>query len=1013
MKYPYVMLLVIFCLISYQSISQKLHFQSYASAQGLSQNSIYSIAQTRDGFMWFGTQDGMNRFDGQQFTTYVPAASNYKEFSKFSKMITALYADNNDQLWVGSTQEIALYNRYTNKFILPASIYPGFSMPKDPWIVKIAEDRNGNIWILTTKSGIFCYSKKLKKMLPIVWEGKIPGNIISWTCDSGGNVLVASETEIFQLKDNIFHPIGLKKILTSVVLKLSDICMVNDQLWVTNASNIFIFTPNNHDSYSLSSFAKIYKGERMPSDPRLIHQSDVNTVWIGSRSNGVIRIDLEKKTFQNSEESGGDYALKKPFILSIFTNVQGITWIGISGAGLAKYDSQKSQINLWQNYPTLHNPLPDNMLLSLFTEDDTSFYIGTLTGGLMYKNTQTGYYQYFQPDSFSPNSAESKNIYGIIAGENNLIWLATWGGLFSFDKHSKQFIQYTDPTDSRTKELCALIRLKKQNKILTGGYANGLRLFDINTKKWERCKDIDHILDKYVMRVRYMKEMEDGNIYMSTEAQSLVCYNYISGKFTFFPALQKISGTSRYFSFDNENLWIATDDGLIQVKAKTMQIIKIWSTRNGLSNDYIYAVVPDSSGRVWLSSNAGINVLDYKSGFCKKFTEGDGLQSMEFNTAACLKDSKGRIWFGGINGLNMVEPKQTYDNNFSPAPLIINIQVMNNNLKGVVETPYIRSITLPYSKNFISLEFQAPNYSQSENIIYEHTLIGVDTGWIRNGSRNYVSYTQLSPGNYKFRVRSANANYVWSKETTELIINIIPPWYRTWWFYVTSMATLMYLLYAFYQFRLRQIKNLEQVRNRISRDLHDDIGSTLSSINILSQMAGKNALENSADKTTDIMEKINERSQRLLDNMSDIVWSIKPENDSLEELLTRMRQYATDILESKGIDYTIDFPKEKLEYKFSLEVKNNLYLIFKEAVNNLCKYAQCQHAYLSLSINHKIMTVLIRDDGIGFSTDIPAIGNGGNGLKNMRQRAAEIKAQLLIESTPGEGTSVSLLYRLL
>lgn len=206
---------------------------------------------------------------------------------------------------------------------------------------------------------------------------------------------------------------------------------------------------------------------------------------------------------------------------------------------------------------------------------------------------------------------------------------------------------------------------------------------------------------------------------------------------------------------------------------------------------------------------------------------------------------------------------------------------------------------------------------------------------------------------------------------------------------------------------------IEKVRSSISRDLHDDIGSTLSSINILSRMAKKNASVNSDLSTTDALEKINERSQRLLNNMSDIVWSIKPENDSIEELLSRMRQYATDMLESRDIDYTIDFPNEKLDYKFPLEVKNNLYLIFKEAVNNLCKYAQCRNAQLTIHLDNKIFTMQVQDDGIGFNADSPTHTYGGNGLKNMRQRATEIKAELLIESAVGEGTMITLLYRLL
>ena len=208
--------------------------------------------------------------------------------------------------------------------------------------------------------------------------------------------------------------------------------------------------------------------------------------------------------------------------------------------------------------------------------------------------------------------------------------------------------------------------------------------------------------------------------------------------------------------------------------------------------------------------------------------------------------------------------------------------------------------------------------------------------------------------------------------------------------------------------KLKRSIVIERMRTRLSRDLHDDIGSTLSSINILSQMAKHNAPESSDSKTTDALEKINERSQRLLDNMSDIVWSIKPENDTLDEMLIRMRQYATGMLESKGIDYTIDFPTEKTDIKLPLEVKNNIYLIFKEAVNNLCKYAQCRQANLTLRIENKKMTMIIQDDGIGFYTDTKAFDNGGNGLKNMRQRAAEIKATLEITSRSGKGTKLGL-----
>ena len=197
---------------------------------------------------------------------------------------------------------------------------------------------------------------------------------------------------------------------------------------------------------------------------------------------------------------------------------------------------------------------------------------------------------------------------------------------------------------------------------------------------------------------------------------------------------------------------------------------------------------------------------------------------------------------------------------------------------------------------------------------------------------------------------------------------------------------------------------MERMRSRLSRDLHDDIGSTLSSINILSRTA-QNNLKQTDEKTKAALEKINERSQRLLDNMSDIIWNINPGNDTIEEVMSRMREYATTLLEAKNIDYTFDFPKEKMDCKLSMEVKNNMYLIFKEAVNNLSKYSRCTNAKLSLTFDEKNIHLKIQDNGIGFNQD--EIKHRG-GLSNMQHRAEEIKGLIKINSEPGKGTDVEL-----
>ncbi len=958
--------------------------------------------------MWFGTQDGINRFDGRNFINISPFisddSSNIADFGRFSKMVTALYADDNDWLWVGTTQEIALYNRYTNKFILVNDIYKGFVLPKDMWIKKITGDKTSNIWILTQNGGLFCYNRKLGKMISFNWPPGVAGKINLFCSEDAGNVWAGSETELYQLKGRNFLPVGLQKKLGSHIIVMADIALVNHQPWcIINGAEIAMLQTGDKEQYRVSFFAETFKGKKFLTDARLIHQSDANTVWIGSRSEGLIKANIAAKAFENAAASGSGYALKKQFILSFFTNRQQITWIGLSGGGIAKYDLQKVQFGLWRNETLPGMPSPDNMMLSVFSDNDTDFYMGTLYAGLLHINIQTGTRTYYQPPVYQYDATGSKNIYNIIAGENNLLWMATWGGLYSFDKITKQFARYSNPADEQTKELCALVKLRHENVLLTGGYRGGLRLFNLHTKKWEKCRDEDKILDKRMLRVRYMQESDDGNIYMSTEAQNLVRYNYVTGTFTFFPGLQRISGVSRYFAFDGAYTWIATDDGLIQADKTTMQIIKVWNTANLLPNNVIYAVMPDNYGRVWISSNAGLSLLDYRAGICKNFTEDDGLQGMEFNTASCYSDKKGRLWFGGVNGLNMVNPDLSAGNQYAPAPLITSISVMNSPYHTDTALPYLHTITLPYAKNFISFEFQSPDFSQSENIIYQYQLKGVDTGWVNNGTRNYVSYTQLNPGHYTLYLRSANNNGVWSRKAAALSITITPPWFKTWWFYTALVLITAWAIYLLFRYRLNQVRKVERMRQHISADLHDDIGASLTSINILSQLSQQQKIDNTT--RNEYLQKINEQTADVTDALRDIVWSINPKNDRLDIILARMKRYAAELLESKHITYRFETNIGSAGETLDAGIRQNFYLVFKEAVNNLAKYSGATDVIIKVTKQPSILNLFIADNGQGFDA-INIVK--GNGIDNMQKRAEAMEAKLHVDSTPGGGTVITL-----
>lgn len=956
--------------------------------------------------MWFGTQDGLNRFDGRQFTTIRSNCARNDSSCNFifgiSKMITALLADSRDQLWVGTTNGVVIYNRYKNLFVKPESIYTGFKIPGPMNVKEIKEDRMGYIWIVDNDNRFYCYNASAKKMENMSWQGDSSDRLAAITVDSAGKTWVSTDKEVYYLSQRSFKPINLNKKLGRSDFTINTIIFIQNRLWVLmNGNEIVILQNPSDDNSIISSFENEFGKQVSFTDARLIHQSDSNTVWIGTRSKGIIKLNLATKSAVNAVASSASNSLKSNFILSFFSNSQHITWIGMSG-GLAKYDLQKMQFSLWRNEPKDNLSIPDNRVFSIYIDNDKKMYCGTLYDGLMRKDIQTGQYDYYQPFTKKYEENSAKNIYEIIAGENNSLWMATWAGLYNFDKTSDRFQQYINPDDERTTQLCSIIKLKSKKAILAGGYKGGLAVFNLDTKKWELPNDKSGVLKNKTFRVRYMREFDNGDVYMSTEAQGFMKYNYLTGEFTFYPPLQRVSGTSRHFWFANEFYWIATDDGLIQTSSKDFSIIKVWTTLDGLPNDVIYAVVPDNHGRIWISTNNGLAAIYPSLSICKKFTVEDGLQDSEFNTAACYKTADGKIWFGGVNGLNLVDPELTKTESYTAAPLITSIRIMNEPYVSDTSVTYLHSLQLPFNKNFISFEFQSPVYSQTENAIYEYKLEGVDTGWVQNGTRNFVNYTQIAPGNYRFLIRSANSNYEWSRETILSII-IHPPWYKTWWFITSISLMILFGLYTAYRFRINQVRKMERMRQRISADLHDDIGSSLTTINILSKLAIDEGPE--SNKRNIYLQDINEQTASVTESLRDIVWSINPENDKIEDIIDRMKRYAGQLLESKNIFYELRIDKEWNGLSLDLLARQNLYLIFKEAINNLVKYASATQVTISIFRDQRFLYMKITDNGSGF--DMATIKRG-NGLSNMEKRAIAMNSNLQVNTQPGLGTQIEL-----
>ena len=785
---------------------QNLYFTHYTTKEGLNQNSVYSAVETKEGFMWFGTQNGLNRFDGLRFEQMNYLVVN--DSVGLSKMLTAMYVDEEDNFWIGSTSDLFIYDRFTNKVINPQTKYPGLEMSTD-WVNNITVDTDHILWVRDRQS-LYGYDLEHKKKVPILYKD-LEQECIGLTKDAiHKRMFFASKNIIYKWQGGEFLILD-DKFFKEKGLDLISFIYVNNQFWcITSDKKVWIAELS--EELQWSTFESIYKTKCL-IDPYLLHSSNDSTIWVGSRSDGVAVVDLTTSFVKKSSNYRHQNALRNKFILSFYTNKQGITWVGSSGLGASKFDKAITRFDLFRNDALPGEIQQDNMIFSIFSDNGEDFYCGTLTGGLLHWNIRENTSEYL-PLPLNPKvNTEVNNIYTITRAGDGKLYMATWGGLAAYDEKTKKFIIYND-YDGRTSRLATLLYLDKEQKLLVGGYDLYLRYFDLKTKKWAPILDKESWIETDKIRPRSMHRLNDDEVLICSENKCVSKYNMKTGLFREYPAFKRISGMSPNLLITDQYWWIGSTRGLLQVDAKTEKLIKLWNVEAGLSDEVIYSVLEDQTGNIWVGTNNGLNAIEPQTGIVRKYDENDGLQSLEFNTASCFKDSVGNLYFGGVNGFNRIPIDFIKTSPYNPKPLLIKMQVMNNFLPTDTFIGYTKSISLSHTQNFISFEFQSPNFSKTENIVYRYRLLPLQEVWQSNGSRNFVNFTQLSPGNYTFEMQSSKEEMQWS-ESTSFLVTIRNPWYGSWWFLGFVFLSFFLILAYLYKQRILNIKNKAQMKQRI------------------------------------------------------------------------------------------------------------------------------------------------------------------------------------------------------
>jgi two-component sensor histidine kinase len=422
----------------------------------------------------------------------------------------------------------------------------------------------------------------------------------------------------------------------------------------------------------------------------------------------------------------------------------------------------------------------------------------------------------------------------------------------------------------------------------------------------------------------------------------------------------------------------------------------------------VYGILADKGGHLWLSTNYGIADFDPKRKLFRNFTSRDGLQNNEFNRYAFAKRND-TLFFGGINGINYFLPDQIHALR-PPRVFLTGFSLFNKPLDFMqqdsplaTDISYTKHIELQYDQNMIGLTFAAADYRGSGHTRYRYRLDGLDKQWIIINAGHEATYTNLDPGHYTFQVQASVDGIEWGTQPGLLTIDIIAPFWQRWYFYMLAAVFTCLVLYGIYRYRMQQIMRLQHLRHRISRDLHDEVGSSLSTISIYSKVAS--AQLESATNPRELLQKISENTEQAMEAMSDIIWSTTVENDHFENIINRMREHAVQLFEAK--DYALHFTEDESvkTLKMDMEKRKDFYLIYKETLNNIAKHAHGQHVWIDIARIGSNIRLSIRDDGQGFDA---ATRKSGNGIGNINNRAKALKGKMILTSAPGRGSSTVL-----
>ena len=820
------------------NISGAIRFESLGLEDGLSQSTVLAVLQDRFGFLWVGTEDGLNRYNGYTFKVFRPDLNNPDTIS--DRWVTSLFEDKQGYIWIGTRQGgLNRYDPATGKF----NYY--LHNPEDPEsissnnVTAILENKKGELWV-ATNYGLNLLDRQTGRFQRFNSDPDVPTTISSNLVtalfeDSRGILWIGTDDGRLNRFNSatrnfisyIYDPKNYQAIKGKSIQGIVE--DHNGDLWIASYEGLQRFRPSE-SSFTTFKHSKTEPSSLISDTILSIYLDRSESLWVGTNE-GLDHFNLKTNSFVHYRNDPSDpTSLNNNIILSIYEDRGGVLWIGAFGGGLNKFNKGQSKFAYYHHEPSNPNSLSANHIFPIFADSSDHIWIGTYGGGLNRFNPRLGLFTHYMHEPENPFSLPSNDIYSVYVDKTDTLWVGTAEALSRRNPASVNFTYYTNDPSNPESLAGGPVRVIFQDSdgLFWIGTSNGLDLFDPSTGKFTHYQNNltkpDSISSNVITAIF---EDRGGNLWIGTFDNGINRLNRDTGTFVRYQrnredpqSLSDDSITAIYQDKKNR-LWIATAGGGLNLYHPDSNTFQHYTEQDGLPNNVINGILEDESRNLWLSTNYGLSRFDPEKETFRNYTDSDGLQSNEFNSDAYAKGLDGKLYFGGINGLNAFFPSEVKDNTYAPPVILTSFTPGGKPDPERPQAEALSKVTLGWPNNNFAFEIAALSFAEPGRNQYAYKLDGFDKDWNYVGTSREGRYTNLAGGTYTLRFMGTNNDGVWNESHQFVTITVIPPFWQTWTFRI--LITLAILAFGIIAYRIRvqsiQSQNLQlelTVRERTS-----------------------------------------------------------------------------------------------------------------------------------------------------------------------------------------------------